>query len=72
VIAAGSELFWLAIWLALGIIVRRTNRKTGKVQWFVMSHDKTKRLGGPYSSREQAEKRLAQVERAKHARAGGY
>jgi len=33
---------------------------------------KHKNLGGPYSSREQAKARLAQVERFKHMEKGGY
>lgn len=39
-------------------------RKTPK-GWVVVSH-KGKRLGGPYKSRGQAEKRLAQVEHFKN------
>jgi len=33
----------------------------------VYSEDGTKRLGGPYATREEAEQRLAQVEAAKAA-----
>lgn len=34
--------------------------------WHVLSEDRSKHLGGPYSTKEQAEKRLAQVEAFKH------
>lgn len=35
-------------------------------QWYVYSEDRTKRLGGPYRSRAEAEKRLRQIEYFKH------
>jgi len=43
-------------------------RKQGD-SWVVLS-EKGKRLGGPYSTRGQAEKRLAQVEYFKHKKKG--
>lgn len=44
-------------------LVEVIRKQAGK--WFVYSED-GKKLGGPYSTREQAEKRLAQVEYFKH------
>mgnify|MGYP000943825534 CR=1 FL=1 len=34
--------------------------------WMVKSESKKKNLGGPYATREEAEKRLRQVEYFKH------
>ncbi len=44
----------------VSIIVKRPNG------WFVKTHDGKRNLGGPYHSRERAEKRLQQVEMFKH------
>lgn len=37
--------------------------------YFVLSHDGKKKLGGPYKSKKDAEKRLRQVEYFKHHKA---
>lgn len=50
---------------AQAMLTRRIVEDDGK--FFVESEDGSKRLGGPYGSREQAEKRLKQVETFKHA-----
>jgi hypothetical protein len=44
-------------------------KKSGK--GFSVKSEKGKNLGGPYKSKEQAEKRLAQVEYFKHKTEGG-
>ena len=49
---------------ALAEVVRRIVKKNGK--YFVYSEDGTKRLGGPYATRQEAAKRLGQVEHFKH------
>lgn len=48
---------------------RRVRKKGGK--WYLFSQDGTKRLGGPYGSREEAEHREQQVEYFKHEDAEG-
>lgn len=45
-------------------VIRRIVKKAGK--YYVFSEDGTKRLGGPYATRQQAAKRLQQVEYFKH------
>ena len=40
-------------------------------KWYVLSEDKSKRLGGPYSSKEEADKRLQEVEYFKHHKPEG-
>jgi len=40
-------------------------------KYYVYSEDKSKRLGGPYDSMEEAKKRLAQIEYFKHTKPGG-
>lgn len=42
-------------------MIRKQNGK-----WYVYSEDGTRRLGGPYGSKAQAEERLRQVEYFKH------
>lgn len=43
--------------------------KTASDRFVVKSEDGTKILGGPYATKEQAEKRLAQIEYFKHREA---
>lgn len=45
-------------------IARHVVEEDGK--WYVLSKDRKKRLGGPYSSKEEADKRLGQIEYFKH------
>jgi len=47
----------------LEITENRVEKRDDK--WYIYSEDGTKRLGGPYDTREEAEKRLAQIERFK-------
>ncbi len=51
-------------------VARKIVEEGGK--WYVKSEDGSKNLGGPYSSKGEAEKRLAQVEHFKHEDERGY
>ncbi len=48
----------------MALVERRIVEEGGK--WYVKSEDGSKNLGGPYSSKAEAAKRLAQVEHFKH------
>ncbi len=51
-------------------VARKIVEEGGK--WYVKSEDGSKNLGGPYGSKGEAEKRLAQVEHFKHEDERGY
>ena len=64
--------------MALGADRVKKNSAAGKVErmikkqakgYVVLSHDGKKKLGGPYKSKKDAEKRLRQVEYFKHHKA---
>lgn len=64
--------------MALGADRAKKNSAAGKVErmikkqakgYVVLSHDGKKKLGGPYKSKKDAEKRLRQVEYFKHHKA---
>lgn len=52
---------------SLGDLECVIEKKNGK--FFVKSHDRSKNLGGPYKSKEEAQKRLQQVEWFKRVKA---
>ena len=52
--------------IKLSKVIRRSDG------WYVISHTTGRNLGGPYSSREQADKRLAQVRAFKYMKKAEY